>query len=70
MTIASFQFLAFSLVVVLLYNASPAVAWRKWILLIADLLFLSTFSHNLVAFLPRSDPKKMSVIGHQSVGRA
>ena len=52
MTIASFQFLAFSLAVVLLYNASAAVRWRKWILLIADILFLSTFSHNLVAFLP------------------
>jgi len=52
MTIASFQFLAFSLVVALLYNAFPAIAWRKWILLIADVVFLSTFSHHLVAFVP------------------
>ena len=52
MTIASFSFLAFVLAVVALYNAFPSVMWRKWILLIADIVFLATFSHSLVAFIP------------------
>jgi alginate O-acetyltransferase complex protein AlgI len=52
MTIASFAFLAFSLIVVLAYNLHPGVVWRKWVLLIANLFFLSTFSHDPVSFIP------------------
>lgn len=52
MTIASFTFLSFSLIVVLIYNANPGVGWRKIILLLANLAFLSTFSHDFVSFLP------------------
>ena len=52
MTIASFTFLGFSLAVVLLYNCFASLTWRKWILLLANLAFLSTYSHSLLAFLP------------------
>jgi alginate O-acetyltransferase complex protein AlgI len=52
MTIASFSFLAFALVVVLAYNSHPSVGWRKWILLVANLAFLATFSHSRLIFGP------------------
>ena len=44
MTIASFTFLGFALAVVLIYNCFSSVTWRMWVLLVADLAFLSTFS--------------------------
>ena len=52
MTIGSFTFLGFSFVVILAYNLFPALTWRKIILLLADIVFLSTFSHNILAFVP------------------
>lgn len=52
MTIASFQFLAFALAVVLAYNIFPAASWRKAILLIANIAFLTTFSHSIAVFIP------------------
>ena len=52
MTIASISFLAFALVVVPMYNSHPSVAWRKGVLLIANLIFLATFSHSLLIFVP------------------
>lgn len=52
MTIASFEFLGFALVVALCYNALRGVAWRKLVLLAANLVFLASFSHNPVSFLP------------------
>lgn len=52
MTIASFTFLGFALCVVLLYNAHAALGWRKVILLLANVVFLSTFSHRVLTFVP------------------
>jgi D-alanyl-lipoteichoic acid acyltransferase DltB (MBOAT superfamily) len=52
MTIASFQFLAFALAVVLAYNIFPAASWRKAVLLIANIAFLTTFSHSIAVFIP------------------
>jgi D-alanyl-lipoteichoic acid acyltransferase DltB (MBOAT superfamily) len=52
MTIASFMFLGFALVAVLVYNAHPSRMWRGGVLLLANLVFLATFSRNPMAFLP------------------
>jgi D-alanyl-lipoteichoic acid acyltransferase DltB (MBOAT superfamily) len=52
MYIASFSFLAFALVVILAYNFHPSVSWRKWVLLIANLIFLMTFSQKPLIFVP------------------
>src|SRR6202046_2822028 len=52
MAIASFPFLAFALAVIVTYNSHPSVAWRKWILLVVDLIFLFTFSQCLLLFAP------------------
>jgi alginate O-acetyltransferase complex protein AlgI len=52
MIIASFSFLAFVFVVIVGYNAHPSLMWRRWVLFVANIIFLSTFSHRLVAFLP------------------
>jgi alginate O-acetyltransferase complex protein AlgI len=52
MTIASFTFLGFALAVALIYNCFSSPTWRMWVLLLADLAFLSTFSHSVSAFIP------------------
>ena len=52
MTIASLSFLAFGLVAVLAYNVHSSVVWRRTILLVANVGFLSTFSHSISAFVP------------------
>lgn len=52
MAVASFQFLAFGMIVILLYNLHPRVAWRKWILLLANFAFLATFFQGTLAFIP------------------
>ncbi|MBV9302376.1 MAG: hypothetical protein JOY62_03105 [Acidobacteriaceae bacterium] len=49
---ASFQFLAFALIVVIVHNLGRSVAWRQTILLVASLCFLATFSTNPLAYLP------------------
>lgn len=49
---ASFAFVGFSLLVVLVFNLSRALAWRQAILLLASLCFLATFSHSWLAFVP------------------
>ena len=48
----SLQFLAFSLITVLLYQLFRPVLWRQIVLLVASCYFLSSFSHNPQAFLP------------------
>jgi D-alanyl-lipoteichoic acid acyltransferase DltB (MBOAT superfamily) len=52
MAIASFQFLAFCLIVAILYNAHAGARWRSGALLVANLGFLATFSHSVLAFVP------------------
>lgn len=52
MATGSFSFLGFALLVVLAYNVLPAVGWRKAILLVANIAFLTTYSHNVAAFIP------------------
>jgi alginate O-acetyltransferase complex protein AlgI len=70
MTIASFSFLGFTSVVVLLYNAFSALTWRKWILLIANIVFLSTFTHSLAAFIPLAAFLVLGYIAVQLMARS
>jgi alginate O-acetyltransferase complex protein AlgI len=49
---ASFQFLGFAILVVLIFNINPSVTWRQTVLLLASLVFLAFFSLNPVAYLP------------------
>jgi alginate O-acetyltransferase complex protein AlgI len=51
MTVPSFPFIAFVLVGAALYNLSRSSAWRQAVLLVANILFLASFSTNPVAFL-------------------
>lgn len=46
------QFLAFSLITVLVYQLFRLVLWRQIVLLAASCYLLSSFSHNPLAFLP------------------
>lgn len=52
MNIASLEFIAFAVLAASLYNLFRPVSWRQWILLVANLFVLSTFSTNLRALLP------------------
>jgi D-alanyl-lipoteichoic acid acyltransferase DltB (MBOAT superfamily) len=47
-----FAFLGFSAVVVLLYYASRSSRWRQGVLFFANILFLATFSHGLLSYIP------------------
>lgn len=49
---ASLEFIAFSLIVVLLYNLRSSVAWRQAVLFLASIGFLFSFSRSLVSALP------------------
>jgi D-alanyl-lipoteichoic acid acyltransferase DltB (MBOAT superfamily) len=49
---ASFAFLAFALIVIIVFNLSKALPWRQAVLLIASLVFLSFFSHDIGAWIP------------------
>src|SRR5690349_20599225 len=52
MTIASLPFLGFALLAALLYNAAPGLRARQAVFLAINLLFLATFSHDPLAWLP------------------
>ena len=52
MNVASLSFLGFGLAVALLYNVSAALRWRQWVLLFANLAFLSTLSSTPMAWTP------------------
>ena len=52
MNVASANFLLLCLVAAVAYNAISAPWWRRTVLLAANVYFLSTFSHDLKAFLP------------------
>jgi alginate O-acetyltransferase complex protein AlgI len=52
MNVASADFLLLCLVAAVAYNAIAARWWRQTVLLATNLCFLSTFSHDLAAFLP------------------
>ena len=45
-------FLGFSLVVVLLFHASPSAVWRRGVLLAANLCFLASFFSGFLAYVP------------------
>ena len=49
---ASFQFLAYALAVVIVFNCGWSLLWRQSVLLAANLGFFAFFSFHLVAFLP------------------
>ena len=42
---ASLQFLAYALAIIVMFNLSPSVAWRQFVLLAASIGFLAFFSH-------------------------
>jgi alginate O-acetyltransferase complex protein AlgI len=48
----SLQFLGFSLAVVVLFQLFRSVLWRQLVLLAASCYFLSSFTHDIRAFLP------------------
>ena len=52
MDVPSFPFLAFAAVGALAYNLSRAKWWRIAVLLVCNLAFLASFSHQVTAFIP------------------
>lgn len=52
MTVPSLHFLLFAAVAALVFNLSAAVWWRRVILLAANVIFLASFSRDLISFLP------------------
>lgn len=52
MTVPSYQFLAFAAVVALAINLSGAPRWRQVVLLVANLAFVSTFTHDSAQLAP------------------
>jgi D-alanyl-lipoteichoic acid acyltransferase DltB (MBOAT superfamily) len=66
---ASFPFLGFSFVVILAYYAHRSPAWRQSILLLANILFLASFSQGLRSFLPFAALLLSGYVGLQLVRR-
>ncbi|TDN67454.1 MBOAT family O-acyltransferase [Paraburkholderia sp. BL10I2N1] len=52
MIVPSFQFLAFAAVAALVFNLSRSVRWQNLVLVLVNLSFLSTFSHDPAALVP------------------
>jgi alginate O-acetyltransferase complex protein AlgI len=52
MNVASVAFLAFGLVVALIYNIARPILWRQAVLLVANISFLATFAQTPTAWLP------------------
>lgn len=52
MTVPSLQFLTFVIIAAGLYNLPPLAAWHRLVLLVINVAFLLTFSHDPVALLP------------------
>ncbi len=52
MIVPSFQFLGFAALGALLFNIGRASWWRQLVLLVWNLLFIASFTHNPVAVLP------------------
>ena len=52
MQVGSLAFVIFVMITASAYNLFPALAWRQVAFLLANLWFLATFSHSLVAFVP------------------
>lgn len=52
MIVPSTSFLAFAAVAALLFNLGSAVWWRQAVLLLTNLAFLASFTHDPLAFVP------------------
>lgn len=52
MTAASLSFLAFAAIAALIYNASSWPLWRSGVMLMANLLFLASFTTDIATFIP------------------
>jgi D-alanyl-lipoteichoic acid acyltransferase DltB (MBOAT superfamily) len=52
MIVPSFNFLLFAAVAALVFNLSTAVWWRRAVFLAVNIIFLTTFSHDPLTFLP------------------
>jgi D-alanyl-lipoteichoic acid acyltransferase DltB (MBOAT superfamily) len=64
---SSFQFLEFSLAVVVIYQLFSSVVWRQLVLLVASCWFLGTFTQNYQAFLPLAGFLAFGYLGVQLV---
>jgi alginate O-acetyltransferase complex protein AlgI len=67
---ASFPFLGFSLVVILGYYIRRSSSWRQGILLLANILFLATFSEGLRSYVPFTAFLLFGYAGVQIIRRA
>jgi D-alanyl-lipoteichoic acid acyltransferase DltB (MBOAT superfamily) len=52
MIVPSFQFFAFAAVAAVIFNLSRALVWQNAVLLVVNVAFLSTFSHDPAALAP------------------
>jgi len=52
MPVASFQFLTFSLAVIIAYNLVSSVVWRQGVLIAASVVFLGTFAAGIASYIP------------------
>ena len=52
MIVPSFQFFAFAAVAAVIFNLSRALMWQNVVLLVVNVAFLSTFSHDPAALAP------------------
>jgi alginate O-acetyltransferase complex protein AlgI len=52
MIVASPNFLLFAAAIAVVLNLGSATSWRQRVLLIANVLFLSSFSHDITTFVP------------------
>jgi alginate O-acetyltransferase complex protein AlgI len=69
MLVPSLTFLAFAAIAALIYNLGRAVWWRQVVLLVTNLAFLSSFSHDPVAFLPLAGFLALGFVSQRLVSR-
>ena len=69
MIVPSLPFLGFAAAGAVVFNLSKAVAWRRAILLVLNLLFLASFSHDLVAFVPFASFIALGYLAQNAVRR-
>ena len=52
MLVPSTTFLIFAALAALIFNLGPELWWRRTVLLVVNVVFLATFAHKAVEFLP------------------
>jgi len=66
---ASFQFLAFAFIAAIVYNLSSSLLWRRFVLLVANAYFLSTFVSNIQNILPLLGFLALGYVGVRTMQR-